>query len=170
VDHGVDHGTDTHTPAVQACPSEHAWPQMPQLLTLVRRFVSQPLAGLPSQFPKPEAQKAIWHCPAVHAPMPLGKEHTVPQLPQLVVLVSRSVSQPLAGFPSQFANPELQPATWHCPAVHVEMLLGPPEHTLPQAPQLLTSACRSMSVIVWRSVVLFWLTTTDATSVWRPPG
>ncbi len=44
---------------------EHARPHAAQLLTLVLRLVSQPFAGLPSQSPKPGAQRST-HAPLVH--------------------------------------------------------------------------------------------------------
>ncbi len=52
-----------HAPPLQmGVAPEHALAHMPQL-ALVSRALSQPLALLPSQLPKPIAQ-AYWHCPA----------------------------------------------------------------------------------------------------------
>jgi hypothetical protein len=75
--------------------------QPPQCVGVLR-LVSQPLAALPSQSPKPEAQ-AIPQLPAVHAGVPPDAEHFVPQALQLLISVLRFTSQPLAGLASQSA-------------------------------------------------------------------
>jgi hypothetical protein len=82
----------------------HSVPQAPQLLTLVCRFVSQPLTTLPSQLPKP-ALHAGTHTPDGHVVVPFAFVHTVPHAPQLLVLYSE-VSQPLVrASPSQLPHP-----------------------------------------------------------------
>lgn len=77
----------------------HGLPQPPQWALLVWRFVSQPLAELPSQLANPE----------VHWQAPLAQDalapHALPHAPQWPALVWRFVSQPLAELPSQSARP-----------------------------------------------------------------
>jgi hypothetical protein len=70
-------------------------------LTLVLVLVSQPLLTKPSQLPKPALQVMV-QLPAVQAAVPLLLLQTLPQLPQLLVLL-RFTSQPLAGLLSQSA-------------------------------------------------------------------
>jgi hypothetical protein len=57
-----------------------------------------------------------------------------PHAPQLEI-VDRSISQPVAGFPSQSANPEAQTSE-HAPAVHTGVALGPVGQGTEHAPQL----------------------------------
>ena len=92
-----------HAPAAQpavALASAHAAPQRPQLDGVVLRLVSQPLAALPSQSPKPAVQVTP-HAPAAQVAVPLVASHALPQRPQFATVVARLVSQPLAGLPSQ---------------------------------------------------------------------
>jgi hypothetical protein len=81
----------------------HVTPQPPQL-PLVLRLVSQPLAALPSQFPKPALHEAMAHEPLAQVAVALVREHATPQPPQFASELS-AVSQPLAGIPSQSAKP-----------------------------------------------------------------
>ena len=77
-------------------------PQVPQLVRLEPRLVSQPLKALPSQLPKPAMQAPSPQTPAVHVALALsGRGHAVPQEPQLSTVIPRLVSQPLAVLPSQ---------------------------------------------------------------------
>ncbi len=78
--------------------------QRPQWSRLVPRAVSQPLAALLSQLPKPAAQAPRPHMPALHTGVPLEAIHAVPQAPQWAALVRRSTSQPLLGSLSQSAK------------------------------------------------------------------
>jgi hypothetical protein len=78
-------------------------PQPPQLFTLVLVLISQPFAGLPSQFAKPELQLATAQLPATQAGVPLGMLQTLPQPPQLETLLPMLTSQPFAAMPSQSA-------------------------------------------------------------------
>ena len=118
--------------------------QAPQLLTLLVRLVSQPLAALLSQSAKPALQLAILHVAFEHEDVPLLEEQTLLQAPQLATLLVRLVSQPLAGLLSQSAKPALQ-----LPILHVafEQKAVPllEEQTLPHAPQLLTVLVRLVS-------------------------
>jgi hypothetical protein len=82
----------------------------PQALTLLVSVVSQPLAALASQLPKPAAQ-AIEHVPALHVGVPFTVLHALPQLPQLLRLVLVLVSQPLALTLSQLPNGFVQATT-----------------------------------------------------------
>jgi hypothetical protein len=83
---------------------EHALVHDPQLCT-VRRLVSQPLSGFPSQLPHPAVQ-TMPHTPAVHVELPLVELHTWPHWPHELGLF-RSASQPLSTLPSQFIKPGL---------------------------------------------------------------
>jgi hypothetical protein len=105
------------------------------LLTLVERFVSQPLFGLLSQLANPALQVGE-HTPLEHDVEPLALEQMVPQAPQLVVLDRMSVSQPLFGLPSQSAHPAAQVGA-HAPPVQL-VVPWALVHWVPQAPQLLT--------------------------------
>ena len=76
-------------------------PQAPQLV-VVLSWVSQPLAGLLSQSPKPVLQAPRVQVPVAQLAAALGKLQATLQAPQsVVVFVGRS--QPLPGSPSQFA-------------------------------------------------------------------
>src|SRR5574337_468257 len=61
----------------------------------------------PSQLAKPALQ-VMPHTLAAQVAVPLVELQTVPQAPQLVGLVVRSVSQPLLTRPSQLPQPALQ--------------------------------------------------------------
>lgn len=87
--------------------AEQAVPQAPQSVS-VRRFVSQPLLGLPSQFANPDAQVGA-HTPFVQVVAPFAFVQAFPQAPQFAALVPKFASQPLAPLPSQLPNPALQP-------------------------------------------------------------
>ena len=111
-------------------------PHAPQLSS-VRRFVSQPLAGLPSQSLKPAAHEATRHDPVAHVALPFATEQVVPHAPQLST-VRTLVSQPFVGFSSQSLNPALQDPTSHVPPLHAGVPFAV-EQTRPHAPQLFTS-------------------------------
>jgi len=73
------------------------------LFTFVARFTSQPFDwALPSQLAYPAVQ-LMPHAPSAQLGVPLLPEHTVPQVPQLLMLVWVFASQPLFGLPSQLA-------------------------------------------------------------------
>jgi hypothetical protein len=93
-------------------------PQAPQLLALFAVFVSQPLAGTPSQSRKVPLHTGV-HAPATQLVVPFWFEQPLPQTPQWDVLVLVFVSQPLLGLPSQLPKPTL----------HVGEH-APPEHTV----------------------------------------
>ena len=70
------------TQAVVACGPVHVWPQLPQFLGSVSRFVSHPSLGFPLQSPNPGVQATIRHVPFTHAVVAFGAVQVVPQLPQ----------------------------------------------------------------------------------------
>jgi hypothetical protein len=81
--------------------SEHAVPQVPQFVAVVSE-ASQPLAGLPSQSPKPDEQAPVAQEPPTQLGVPFAVVQALPHVPQLAVVVT-DTSQPLAGLPSQSA-------------------------------------------------------------------
>jgi len=92
-------------------------PQEPQLLVLVKRLASQPLAPLPSQLAHPGLH--VGEQPYdEHLVVPLAFVHVVPQPPQLEVVESE-VSQPLLVLPSQSPQPEVQVEHAQLPELHL---------------------------------------------------
>jgi hypothetical protein len=129
-----------HAPIAQvaaALAKEQAVPHVPQSVAVVRRSVSQPLAGLPSQSAKPSLQRVIAQVPVWHAPVALGKVQARPHIPQCIALAVVSVSQPLAALASQSPKPALQRSTEQRPATHAGVPLAT-VHAAPQAPQAAT--------------------------------
>jgi hypothetical protein len=128
-----------HTPLLQEgvpLAEEQAWPQAPQLLKLSVMLFSQPSAAFRLQLAHPVLQ-AMLHTPLVQDGVPLIELQTFPQVPQLLAAFVRLVSQPLAAFPSQLPQPEVQEDMtqilfWHA-GIELEK-----EQTVPQAPQLVT--------------------------------
>jgi hypothetical protein len=119
-------------------------PQAPQLRTSVCVSTSQPFAALPSQLPKP-ALHATPQAPDAQVAEAFARGgHTVPQAPQFAALVLVLTSHPLAGSPSQFAEPAAQ-TTPQTPAWHRAVAPPPAVHALPQRMQLDTSLVRFTS-------------------------
>jgi hypothetical protein len=115
---------------------EHATAHVPQCAT-VSSCASQPFScALPSQLPQPDVQ-LIPHTPAAQDGEPLVLLHTVPQAPQLPVLLLRSVSQPFASLPSQLPQPWLHEEIWQLPVAHVAVALAR-LHGAPHVPQLVS--------------------------------
>lgn len=113
----------------------HLTLQPPQLLTLVSRFVSQPLMALPSQLANPPAHSGA-QLPPEQLVVPFGLVQVVPHAPQLPMLDCVFVSQPLLALPSQLPKPALQVGTQLISEHWVEPLaLVQPT---PQPPQLVT--------------------------------
>ena len=83
----------TQRPAWQLKLLGQAWPQPLQCWALVWRLVSQPLAALPSQLPKPPLQAVSWQLPVLQLAVPLARLHATLQPAQWVLLLS-CVSQP----------------------------------------------------------------------------
>ncbi len=137
---------DSQRPAAQRAPAlgkEHAVPHAPQCKVFTRVSTSQPLAGLPSQSPKPAAQ-VMAQTPALHEALPFVDGQALPQRPQCAGALRVSTSQPLAGSPSQSAKPGLQAPTPQRPATHAPAALAGAQ-TMPQPPQLRASARASTS-------------------------
>jgi hypothetical protein len=128
----IRHVPPTHE--VVALGRLQARPQAPQCAAVVLRSVSQPLAALPSQLPRPIAQVVVPQTPIVHAGVPVIEEHALPQVRQCATELLRSASQPLALFVSQLPKPALQLRSVHVPIVHAESALAR-LHERPQAPQ-----------------------------------
>src|SRR5437879_3582497 len=102
---------ESHTPPLQlrtATPLlAQARPQPPQWSTLLARSASQPsvLGAVVLQSAKPVVQPEYWQLPSLQlAPTEWFASHTLPQPPQLLVVVV-VVSQPLVGSPSQSPSP-----------------------------------------------------------------
>ena len=76
-------------------------PHAPHAEAVVPRLVSQPLAAIPSQSPKPASHAATTQAPPMHAGAAWLSLHVVPQAPHAVIVVPRLVSQPLLATPSQ---------------------------------------------------------------------
>jgi hypothetical protein len=85
----------------------HAWLQLPQLVTVLS-VVSQPLPAMPSQSSVPGLHVVATQLPLAHDSLELGKSQAVPQVAQLVRVVS-DVSQPLFALVSQLPNSASQP-------------------------------------------------------------
>jgi hypothetical protein len=141
----MPHAPPVH-PAVPWATAGQVLPHVPQLAAAVSRFVSQPLAALPSQLPQPVAHAAIPHVPPVHPAVPWATAGQVlPQVPQLVAVVSRSVSQPFAALPSQLPQPTEHVAMPHVPAEQAPVPWEMPRQTIPHVPQLVGLVSRSVS-------------------------
>lgn len=124
-----------HDPLKQLAPAfanEQAVPQEPQFDALVFVFVSQPLATLVSQLPKPVLQ-ASEQVPALHVGVAFTVEHAAPQEPQLPTVVLRFVSQPFAAFESQLPKPAVH-VNVHVPVEHDGVAFAA-EQVCPHAPQ-----------------------------------
>jgi hypothetical protein len=133
-----------HVPITQSCPPVQRRPQAPQWLLSEARLVSQPLLALPSQLPKPELQVPKVHVPPTQEALALGKTQRLPQLPQWLMLLRWSTSQPLLTLPSQLPKPVLQVIDTHTPPAQVGIPLVSLQLRL-QAPQCRTSVLRSTS-------------------------
>lgn len=111
--------------------------QRPQCSGLRLRSTSQPSSATPLQSAKPSSQRKP-QTPAVQLPSAWGGEgHTRPQLPQWLMLLRVSVSQPFAGSRSQSRCVPLQVPTWQAPISQVAVPFAT-RHTLPHEPQLAT--------------------------------
>jgi hypothetical protein len=56
----------------------HALPQAPQWASVVLRLVSQPLAAMPSQLPRPAAHIETMQAPPTHTLVPPGSAQRIP--------------------------------------------------------------------------------------------
>jgi hypothetical protein len=109
-----------------------AVPHAPQLVSVVR-VDSQPLDSFRSQLPKLELHVVSAQVPVAHVEAPLGREHAVPQEPQLASVVS-GVSQPLEATRSQSPKPASHETTRQIEPLQLAPAFGG-SHTVPQAPQ-----------------------------------
>jgi hypothetical protein len=112
-------------------PLPQARPQAPQWAVLLLVLVSQPLAVLPSQSPKPGLHVSP-QTPPVQVGVPLVATHRLLHEPQ-VRGDERLASQPLEGFMSQSAKPRLQ-ANTQAPAAQALVALAALQRLL-QRPQ-----------------------------------
>jgi hypothetical protein len=93
----ASHIATAHAPIRQAgvaWASVHARPHAPQWATAAVTSVSQPLAGVASQSPRPVAQPATRHAPVTHAAVALSSMHARSHMPQCVVDVAVSTHRP----------------------------------------------------------------------------
>jgi hypothetical protein len=109
-------------------------PQPPQAFTLLVVAVSQPLATLLSQLPKPAAHM-IEQEPLEHEAAPFCELHALPHPPQWAVLTAVLTSQPFTLLPSQSENVPLHETSSHVPVAHEAVAFGRAQAT-PHAPQL----------------------------------
>jgi hypothetical protein len=116
--------------------AEQAWPQLPQLEREVLVFVSQPLAGLPSQSAKPLAQTGL-QAPDPHEVVPFWFVHFVVHDPQCEPSVARFVSQPSEWSLLQSAKVPAQAPNWQLPVEQEALALVKLQET-PQAAQLVS--------------------------------
>jgi len=121
-----------------------AVPQVPQCEVLARTSVSQPLAGVMSQSPKPGSHAATAQAPATHDGVPLETEQRAPQRPQLEASLRVSTSQPFSGLMSQSAKPSSQVKP-HTPAAQLGRVWAGVGHALPHVPQFMMSVMVSIS-------------------------
>jgi hypothetical protein len=122
----------------------HARPQAPQLPAEVCKSVSQPSVSNVLQSPNPVLQVPSPHVPMAQTPVALAGAHACPQAPQLSLDVRKSVSQPLAGLPSQ--SPKFGEQTKpHPPAEQTRVALVRLGQAVWQVPQWSTETRRSVS-------------------------
>lgn len=121
--------------------SGHTDRQALQCDVLVRRSVSQPLPGIPSQSPRPVVQVEL-HVPPVHVGVaPDTEGHALRHIPQWATAVRVSTSQPLLASPSQSEKFVLQ-VNPHAPATQVAVALLREGQARSQPPQ-----CASAEVV-----------------------
>ncbi len=139
------HAATVHAPRAHpavAFGRAHDRPHMPQWAGVVLVSVSQPFAALPSQSPKPEVQVYL-HVPASQLAVLFARDAPgVPHAPQAVTLVRRSVSQPFAASPSQFAKGAVQLPTPQTPLRQTGVAFGATQR-VPQPPQFSVLDCVS---------------------------
>ncbi len=128
----------TQTPIAHDCPPEHARPHVPHDVLVAVRLVSQPLAGLLSQLPKPALHAPIAQVPEAQVADALANTHGRPHAPQWLASLAKFTSQPLAGLLSQLPKPALHAIETHAPPAHVGIPLVRLQ-TRPHMPQLRAS-------------------------------
>jgi hypothetical protein len=113
------------------------WPHPPQLLTSVFVFVHEPEHSEP---PTPGQT----HCPDTHDAL---AGHAVMQLPHVVLLVVRLLSQPLDATPSQSSYPGAHVATVQVPDAQPASTTSGSAQTIPHALQFFGSLARLTQVV-----------------------
>jgi hypothetical protein len=126
-------------------------PHAPQFFGSLVRLISQPSVGLLSQSAKPAVHAAIAHFEVLHAGVAFAGAHAVLQAPQLATSLVVLTSHPLAGFPSQSANPVLQPLTAHAELAQSGVAFAS-EQAAPQALQSFTLLVVSTQLVPPQSV------------------
>ena len=135
------HAPPTH-PSVDTCGSAQTVPQAPQFVGSMEVRVQNAVTPVP-HVARP-APQVVPHAPAEHT---WPAEHAMPQLPQLVLSVRVSVSQPSLGTPLQSAKPAAHPPVGitHAPATHDCADTCGRAHAAPHAPQFAVEVCVSVS-------------------------
>lgn len=118
----VPQSPERHT-AVELAAVGQFWPHAPQCVGEFNS-VSQPLAALPSQLPRPTEHWSV-HAPMMHAAVAPGPDAQARlQAPQWAALEESSVSQPSERSPSQSPKPGSHVPDAHAPAVQTGVPLG----------------------------------------------
>jgi hypothetical protein len=130
------HEAIAHAPLVHvavAFARTHAFPQDPQLATLVFVFVLQ--SSPMSQLANPGSQLATTHMPPTQPAIPFATVQTSPHPPQFIGLFVVLTSHPSDSTPLQSWKPGRHAPIEHMPFVQVGVALGVTQ-TLPHLPQL----------------------------------
>src|SRR5262245_30633382 len=120
-------------------------------MTSVPTLISQPVSGFLSQSAKSWLHWVIPQTPIWHAWTLLLPAHLRAQAPQFFTSLCVGASQPVTRRLSQSANPALQEAISHNPALHTGVPLATTQ-AFKQLPQWATSCLRSLShpsIAIW---------------------
>jgi hypothetical protein len=121
--------------AVQVWPVAQALLHRPQCVALVRRSVSHPLAGLPSQSPKLPSQVNP-QAPPVHVALALARAgQTLLHAPQCATVEASETSHPSVRDELQSPKPAVQTKP-QVPVAQAARALATVGQTVPQPPQL----------------------------------
>jgi hypothetical protein len=124
-----------HWDAWHEKPDGQAWPHAPQFAAVVVSCTSHPSTYVWLQSAKPALHDAIEQVELLHAAVPFPTEHVLPQAPQFMGSLVRSVVQAV---PEHAPLPAGQVALPQTPFTQFGV---PPDvgQTCPQVPQLVTS-------------------------------
>jgi hypothetical protein len=128
----IAHVSTLQTPfehTLVACGSMHTFVHEPQLLTSFSVSTSQPLAAMPSQFPKPAEQLPTSHMPALHFGFACRSEHAFAHIPQSSLLTLVLTSQPSAESPLQSPYGAMHGPRMHTPPEHAGIAFGNAEQS-----------------------------------------